>query len=145
MFLSRTISIDHFHKNMLTGRKLKLTVTKQLRDVLRLPGSVLSTMSMSLPNLLTMRPVGVVSKKLMGARTTRASIAKCIPLDAITAPNASANELIQFVITESTILSLVKLNTEGFQMVADSTTAINKVTGTNEDEGKVENKFNEMP
>ena len=65
---------------------------KVLSHILRLPGSVLSQMSTSFPNLLTILPRGVVSKKDIGLIITLVSIVLWSRLEAFRVENAMMAE-----------------------------------------------------
>ena len=82
-----------------------ITLIKQPRNISTLEGMLTSTVSTSLPKRLTMRPIGVVSKNIVGRRNTVLSRVAWSSPDALRPPNAfsiTASQMNTPVGTENT-------------------------------------------
>lgn len=70
------------------------TSKRQLIEERRSIGRILSTISMSLPSRLRIRPIGVLSKNDIGLRITRSSVSRKRCMDAFVVPFAKYNDVV---------------------------------------------------
>lgn len=93
MMMVVTTCKKHVSQPLKTKNQFKLRMSSFLWLAYRIvPGIVVSTTSMSLLNLLTIRPKGVVSKNIIGERNILYSKFLCSVTAASRVPFASAND-----------------------------------------------------